>query len=74
MARKTTATETPTGLPPEKEYQRLNPGAGGSASQLQERAKRNPRTTRDEGGAAIAGSQNEDLKGRKPKGSLKPPA
>jgi hypothetical protein len=65
---------TDTGLPPEKEYQRLNPGAGGSASQEGERAKRNPKTTRDEGGAGIAGSQNEDLKGRRPKGPLKPPA
>jgi hypothetical protein len=58
-----------TPLPPEKEYERLNPGAGGaSASQQDERAaKRNPLTTRDDGGAAIPGSQNEDLKGPKPK-------
>jgi hypothetical protein len=52
---------------PEKEYLRLNPGAGGPPQQQQERhAKRNPRTTRDDGGAAIPGSQNEDLKGPKP--------
>ena len=63
-----------TDLTPEKEYQRLNPGAGGSASQQQERAKRNPMTTREEGGAGIAGSQNEDVKGRPRKGNLKPPA
>ena len=51
---------------PEKEYERLNPGAGGSsASQQGERgSKANPRTTRDDGGAAIPGSQNEDVKGR----------
>ncbi len=55
---------------PEKAYERLNPGAGGSsASQQQERAtKRNPRTTRDEGGAGIPGSQNEDVKGRRRRG------
>jgi hypothetical protein len=53
-------------LSPEKEYQRLNPGAGGPPSQQQERkGKRNPRTTRDDGGAGIAGSQNEDVKGGK---------
>jgi hypothetical protein len=73
MARRT-HEHTPTGLTPEREYQRLNPGAGGSASQEGERAKPNPKTTRDEGGAGIAGSQNEDVKRRKPKGPLKPPA
>jgi len=31
-------------------------------------------TTREDGGAGIAGGQNEDVKGRKPKGHLKPPA
>ncbi len=57
-----------TPLSPEMEYQRQNPGAGGPASQQQERkAKRNPKTTRDDGGAGIAGSQNEDVKGPKPK-------
>src|SRR5207302_5862887 len=61
-------------LTPEMDYLRLNPGAGGAASQQQERAKANPKTTRDDGGAAIPGSQNEDLKGRQPKGPLKPPA
>ena len=52
-------------LSPEKEYQRRNPGAGGPPNQQQERAKANPRRTRDEGGAAIPGSQNEDVKGRR---------
>lgn len=55
-----------TPLPPEREYQRLNPGAGGSPSQQQERDKGNPKTTRDDGGAAIPGSQNEDVKERRP--------
>jgi len=55
-------------LSAEKEYERLNPGAGGPPSQHQERgSKRNPRTTRDDGTAGIAGSQNEDLKGPKPR-------
>lgn len=57
-----------TPLSPEKEYQRLNPGAGGSPSQAQERARPSPRTTRDDGGAGIPGSQNEDVKGRPRKG------
>jgi hypothetical protein len=52
---------------PEREYERFNPG-GGPPAQQQERGKANPRTTRDDGGAAIPGSQNEDLKGRKPRG------
>ena len=52
-------------IAPEKEYERLNPG-GGPPGQQQERAKPNPKTTRDDGGAAIAGSPNEDLKGPKP--------
>ena len=58
----------PRGRSPEKEYERLNPGAGGPPAQQQERGKANPRTTRDDGGAAIPGSQNADLKGHKPKG------
>lgn len=67
--------EKKTELLPELEYLRVNPGAGGPPSQQQERrAKKNRRTTRDDGGAAIPGSQNADLKGRKPKGHLKPPA
>lgn len=49
---------------PEKEYQRKNPGAGGPPSQAQERGKRNPRVTRDDGGAARPGGANEDLKGQ----------
>ena len=53
-------------LSPEREYERLNPGAGGPPSQQEERGKKNPATTRDDGGAAIPGSQNEDLKGPKP--------
>jgi len=53
---------------PEKEYERRNPGAGGPPAQQQERASKiNPNATRDDGGAAIAGSQNEDVKGPKPK-------
>ena len=53
----------PTSDSPEKEYERLNPGAGGPPSQQQERgSKHNPGTTRDDGGAGIPGSQNEDLK------------
>ncbi len=59
---------SPSGLPPEKEYERLNPGAGGPPSQQQERDKPNPEITRDDGGAVIPGSQNEDVKGRKPRG------
>jgi hypothetical protein len=52
---------------PEKEYERLNPG-GGPPAQQQERGKANRKTTRDDGGAGIPGGQNEDLKGRKPRG------
>ena len=49
---------------PEREYERLNPGAGGPPAQQQERAsKRNPRTTRDDGGAALPGGSNADLHG-----------
>jgi hypothetical protein len=55
-------------LSPEMEYQRLNPGAGGPPNQAQERARTIPKTTRDDGGAAVPGSQNEDLKGHKPRG------
>lgn len=56
-------------LSPERDYERLNPGAGGPPGQQQERrSKANPRTTRDDGGAGIPGSQNEDVKGREPKG------
>jgi hypothetical protein len=55
-------------LPPEKEYQRQNPGAGGPPSQAQERGKSNPRVTRDDGGAAKPGSQNEDVKSRPQRG------
>jgi hypothetical protein len=55
-------------LSPELEYQRLNPGAGGPPNQAQERGKAHPKTTRDDGGAAIPGSQNEDVKGHKPRG------
>lgn len=55
-------------LSPEKEYQRLNPGAGGPPSQQQERGKRNAYVTRDDGGAGIPGSQNEDVKGHKVRG------
>ena len=59
----------PSELSAEREYERLNPGAGGPPSQQQERGeKANPRTTRDDGGAAIPGSQNEDVKGRPQKG------
>lgn len=56
-------------LSPERDYERLNPGAGGPPGQQQERGvKQNPHTTRDDGGAAIPGSQNEDVKGKPPKG------
>ncbi len=59
----------PSELSPEREYERLNPGAGGPPGQQQERGEKdNPRTTRDDGGAAIPGSQNEDVKGRPQKG------
>ncbi len=57
------------GSSPEREYERLNPGAGGPPSQQQERDKAHPAATRDDGGAAIPGSQNEDVKGRRPRGS-----
>ena len=54
----------PKPLSPEKEYQRLNPGAGGPPSQQQERrTKRNTATTRDDGGADIPGGSTDDLKG-----------
>jgi hypothetical protein len=64
-----------TPLSPEKEYERLNPGAGGPPGQQEERGtKKNPATTRDDGGAGIPSSQNEDLKGPKhgrgPKGAI----
>jgi hypothetical protein len=59
------ADKSTTDLPPEKEYERLNPG-GGPPGQQEERAKPNPKVTRDDGGAGIPGSQNEDLKGPKP--------
>ena len=55
----------PSDLSPEKDYQRRNPGAGGPPNQAQDRARANPRVTRDEGGAAKPGSQNEDVKGRR---------
>jgi hypothetical protein len=56
-----------TPLSPEKEYQRQNPGAGGPASQEQQRdPKRNPKITDDPAPARLPGSQNEDLKGPKP--------
>ena len=55
-------------LPPEKEYQRQNPGAGGPPSQAQERDKENPRTTRDDGGAGKQSSVNEQVKGRPRRG------
>lgn len=58
---------SPSTESPEREYERLNPG-GGPPGQQQERGKANPRTTRDDGGASIPGSQNEDVKGRTPRG------
>lgn len=61
-------TSSPSGIPAEREYERLNPGSGGPPSQQQERGKARPNTTRDDGGAAIPGSQNEDVKGHKPRG------
>jgi hypothetical protein len=57
-----------SGPSPEREYERRNPGAGGPPSQQQERDKANPAVTRDDGGAAIPGSQNEDVKGHEPRG------
>lgn len=62
------APSSPSDLPAEREYERRNPGAGGPPSQQQERDKANPTTTRDDGGADIPGSQNEDLKGQNPRG------
>jgi hypothetical protein len=57
--------KTPTSSP-EMEYERLNPG-GAPPGQKEERGgKKNPKTTRDDGGASIPGSQNADLKGPKP--------
>lgn len=52
---------------PEREYERLNPG-GGPPGEQQERNKANPNTTREDGGAGIPGSQNEDVRGREPRG------
>ncbi len=68
MTRKPSPKPSPSGLLPEKEYERLNPGAGGPPSQQQERDKPNPEVTRDDGGGGIPGSQNEDVKGHKPRG------
>ena len=48
---------------PEREYERLNPGAGGPPSQQQDRDKRRPKVTRDAGGAALPGGSNADLRG-----------
>ncbi|MFO1079850.1 MAG: hypothetical protein U1E23_04385 [Reyranellaceae bacterium] len=48
---------------PEREYERLNPGAGGAPSQQEERGKRHPRVTRDPGGAALPGGSKADLHG-----------
>jgi hypothetical protein len=48
---------------PERKYERLNPGAGGPPSQQEERGKRNPRVTRDPGGAALPGGSNADVRG-----------
>jgi len=54
--------------PREKEYQRLNPGAGGPPAQQQERhSRRNPQTTRDDGGATLAGGSNADIRGPRPR-------
>ncbi len=65
--------EPPEQEQPEMEYQRLNPGAGGPPSEQQRRAKRQPKVTRDPGGAGIAGGSNADLKkprpGRGPRGA-----
>ncbi len=62
-------SDRPADESPEKEYERLNPGAGGPPGQQQERGKANPKVTRDDGGAAIPGSQNEDVKGKPPRSS-----
>jgi hypothetical protein len=68
------ATSTPPAEParspltPEREYERLNPGAGGPPGQQQERGKAAPSITRDDGGAGIPGSQNEDVKHHRPRG------
>ncbi len=51
---------------PEMEYERLNPGGGPPGQQEERGAKKNPKTTRDDGGAGILGSQNAGLKGPKP--------
>ena len=52
----------PSELSPERDYERLNPGAGGPPGQQQERGvKENPRTTRDDGGAALPGSPTEEM-------------
>ena len=55
-------------MSPERDYERRNPGAGGPPDQQQDRGTPNPNVTRDDGGAAIPGSQNADLKGHKPRG------
>jgi hypothetical protein len=58
----------PAPEPREKEYQKLNPGAGGPPAQQQERhSRRNPQTTRDDGGAALPGGSNADIRGPRPR-------
>lgn len=53
-------------LSPEKEYERLNPGGGPPGQQEERGGTKDPETTRDDGGASVPGSQNEDVKGPKP--------
>ena len=48
-------------LPPEREYERLNPGASADPPQ-QKAAQKQPRPKND---AALPGSQNADLRGAK---------
>ncbi|HKV14127.1 MAG TPA: hypothetical protein VJQ81_03730 [Reyranella sp.] len=58
-------TRKPTSSP-EMEHERLNPGGGPPGQQEERGPEKNPKTTRDDGGAGIPGSQNADLKGPKP--------
>ena len=48
-------------LPPEREYERLNPGASADPPQ----AERDDKAERKKNDAALPGSQNADLRGAK---------
>jgi len=51
----------PADLPPERDYERLNPGASAEPPQPEPTPKRD----RDKSDVALPGSQNADLRGAK---------